>query len=123
MVCISTGYSFTVFIHFNLEFSGEENQGQGCYERNVRSVVRFSEILLCSIFRDITFFASLRFNQYHGSRFCATYYSSCSRQNILSTSYRRNTKVQTEQRFYRGFTRIDWIDFSKLIYRLTINTI
>jgi hypothetical protein len=38
----------------------------------------------------------------------------------LSTFYRRNIKVQTELRFYRGFTRID---FSKLIYRLTINTI
>jgi hypothetical protein len=38
----------------------------------------------------------------------------------LSISYRRNTKVQTEQRFYRGFRRID---FSKLIYRITINTI
>jgi hypothetical protein len=61
---------------------------------------------------------SLLLLQYHGSRFYATYNSSCSRQNTLSTSYRRNTKVQTEQRFYRGITRID---FSKLIYSLTIN--
>jgi hypothetical protein len=38
----------------------------------------------------------------------------------LSTSYRRNTKVQTEQKFYRGFRRID---SSKLIYRLTIKKI
>jgi hypothetical protein len=44
MVCISTVYRFTVFIYFNLEFSCEKNQGQGCYEGNVRSVVRFSEV-------------------------------------------------------------------------------
>jgi hypothetical protein len=30
---------------FNLEFSGEENQGQGCYEGNVTSEVRFSEVI------------------------------------------------------------------------------
>jgi hypothetical protein len=120
MVCISTVYSFTVFIYFNFEFSGEENQGQVCYKGNVRSEVRFSEVFFCSILRDITCLTSLFFLQYHGSSFCATYHSSCSRQNILSTSYRRNTKVKTEQRFYRGFRRIY---FSKLIYRLTINTI
>jgi hypothetical protein len=43
---ISTGYRFTVFIYFNLDFSGEENQGQGRYEGNVRSEVRFLEGLL-----------------------------------------------------------------------------
>jgi hypothetical protein len=43
-------------------------------------------------------------------RFCATYDSSCSRQNILTTSYRRNTKVQTGLRFYRGFIRIDLVN-------------
>jgi hypothetical protein len=46
MVCISRVYRCTVFIYFNLEFSGMENQGQGCYEGNVRSEVRFSEALL-----------------------------------------------------------------------------
>jgi hypothetical protein len=46
MVCIGTVYRFSVFIFFNLEFSGEENQGQGSYEGNVRSEVRFSEVLL-----------------------------------------------------------------------------
>jgi hypothetical protein len=46
MVCISTVYRFTVFIYFNLKFSGIENQGQGCYEGNVRSEARFSEVLL-----------------------------------------------------------------------------
>jgi hypothetical protein len=46
MLCISTVYRFTVFLYFNLEFSGEENQGQGRYEGNVRSEVRFSEVLL-----------------------------------------------------------------------------
>jgi hypothetical protein len=120
MVCISTVYRFTLFIYFNFEFTGGENQGQGRYEENVRSEVRFSEVLILLYFREITFLTPLRFLQYHGSRFYATYHSSCSRQNILSTSYRRNTKVQTEQSFYRAFTRID---FSKLIYRLTINTI
>jgi hypothetical protein len=55
-----------------------------------------------------------------GSKFCTTYHSSCSCQNILSTSYRRNTKVQSEQKSYRGFRRID---SSKIIYRLTINAI
>jgi hypothetical protein len=33
-------------LYFNLEFSGIKNQGQGCYEGNVRSEVRFSEVLL-----------------------------------------------------------------------------
>jgi hypothetical protein len=46
MICISTVYRFTVFIYFNLEFSGEENQGQDCYEENVTSEFRFSEVLL-----------------------------------------------------------------------------
>jgi hypothetical protein len=46
MVCISTVYRFIVFIYFNLEFPGEENQDQGCYEGNVRSEVRFLEVLL-----------------------------------------------------------------------------
>jgi hypothetical protein len=49
-----------------------------------------------------------------------TYHSSSSRQYILSTSYRRNTKVKNKQKSYIGFRRID---SSKLIYRLTINTI
>jgi hypothetical protein len=35
-----------MFIYLNLEFSGEENQGQSRYEGNVRSEVRFSEVLL-----------------------------------------------------------------------------
>jgi hypothetical protein len=120
MVFISTVYRFTVFIYFNLKFSGEGNQGQGRYEGNVRSEVRFSEVLLLLYFPGDYFLTSLRFLQYHGSRFCATYHSSCSRQHILKTSYGRNTKLQTEQRFYRGFRRID---FSELIYRLKINTI
>jgi hypothetical protein len=42
MVCISAVYRFTVFIYFNLEFRGEENQGQGRYEENVTSEFRFS---------------------------------------------------------------------------------
>jgi hypothetical protein len=46
MVCISTVYSFAMFIYFNLEFSGEENQGQGLYEENVTSEFRFSEVFL-----------------------------------------------------------------------------
>jgi hypothetical protein len=49
MVCISTVYRLIVFIYFNLEFSGEENQGQGC-EGNVSSELRFSEILLLLYF-------------------------------------------------------------------------
>jgi hypothetical protein len=40
---------YSVYI-FNLEFSGEENQGQGYYEENVTSEVRFSEILLLLYF-------------------------------------------------------------------------
>jgi hypothetical protein len=120
MVCISTVYGCTVFIYFNLEFSGIENQGQGFYEGNVRLQVDSRKFFFFSNFREITFMTSLRLLQYHGSRFCATYHSLCSRKNILSTSYRKNTKVQTEQSFYRGFTRIDFV---KLIYRLTINTI
>jgi hypothetical protein len=36
----------TVFIYFNLEFLRMENQGQGCYEGNVRSEFRFSDVLL-----------------------------------------------------------------------------
>jgi hypothetical protein len=120
MVCISTGYRFAMFMYFNLESSRKENQGQGRYEGNMTSEVDSRKSFFCSIFRDITFLTSLRFLQYHGSRFCATYHSSCSRKNILSKSYRRNTKVQTEQSFYRGFRRID---SSKLVYRLTINPI
>jgi hypothetical protein len=54
------------------------NQGQG----------RFLEVLLLLHFRFITFLTSLRFLQYHGSIFCFTYHSSCSRQNILRTSYK-----------------------------------
>jgi hypothetical protein len=46
MVCISTVYRLTVFIYFNLEFSRIELQGQGRCEGNVRSEVRFSEVLL-----------------------------------------------------------------------------
>jgi hypothetical protein len=65
------------------------------------------KFFFCSIFRDITFLTSLRFLQYHGSRFCATYHSSSTRQNILSSSYRRNNKVQIEQKSFRGFRRID----------------
>jgi hypothetical protein len=84
MVCMSTVYRFTVFIYFNLEFSGEENQGQGQgrHEENVRSEIQFSEVLLLLHFWDINFLASLRFLQYHRSRFYATCNSSCSRQNI-----------------------------------------
>jgi hypothetical protein len=117
MVCISTVYRFTVFIYFNLEFSVIENQGQSRYERNVTSEVRILERLLLLYLPGYYLTNIIKFLQYHGSRFCATYHSSCSPQNILSTSYRRNTKIQIEQRFYRGFTRID---FSKLIYRLKI---
>jgi hypothetical protein len=50
MVCINTVYCFTVFIYFYLEFSGEKNQGQGRYEGNVTSEVRFSEALLLLYF-------------------------------------------------------------------------
>jgi hypothetical protein len=120
MVCISKGYRFTVFIPFYLKYLGKENQGQGRDEGNVRSEVRFSELLLLLHFSGYYLLTSLRFLQYHGSRFCATYHSSSSRQNILSTSYGRNTKVQAKQRFHRGFRRID---SSKSIYRITINKI
>jgi hypothetical protein len=50
MVCISMVYRITVFIYFNLVFSGEENQGQGRYEENVTSEVRFLEVLLLLYF-------------------------------------------------------------------------
>jgi hypothetical protein len=50
MVCIGTVYRCTVFIYFNLEFSRIENQGQGCYEENVTTEVRFSEVLLLLYF-------------------------------------------------------------------------
>jgi hypothetical protein len=50
MVCISTVYRFTVFLYFNLDFSLEENQGQGRYEGNVISEVRFLESLLSLYF-------------------------------------------------------------------------
>jgi hypothetical protein len=40
---------YSVYI-INLEFSGNENQGQGRYEENVRSEVRFSEVLLLLYF-------------------------------------------------------------------------
>jgi hypothetical protein len=48
MLYISTVYRHTVFICFHLELSGEENQGQGQgrYEGNVRSEIRFLEVLL-----------------------------------------------------------------------------
>jgi hypothetical protein len=120
MVCISTVYRFTVVIYFNLEFWGQEIKVKVAMRETLGQRFDSQKFFFCSIFREIIFLTSLRFLQYHGSRFCATYHSSCSRQNILSTSYRRNTKVQTEKRFYRGFTRID---LSKLIYRLTISTI
>jgi hypothetical protein len=35
-----------MFMNFNMEFLGIENQGQGCYQGNVRSEVRFSEVVL-----------------------------------------------------------------------------
>jgi hypothetical protein len=35
-----------MFIYLNLEYSGEENQDQSRYEENVRSKVRFSEVIL-----------------------------------------------------------------------------
>jgi hypothetical protein len=120
MVCISTGYRFTMFIYFNLEFSGEEIKIKVAMRETCGQRFDSRMLFFCSIFRDITFLTSLRFLQYHGSKFFATYHSSCSRQNILSTSYRKNTRVQIEQKLYRGFRRID---FSKLIYRLTINTV
>jgi hypothetical protein len=120
MVYISTVYLFTVFIYFNLEFSGEEIKVKVFMWETWDKRFESRKFFFCSIFRDITFLASLRFLQYHGSRFYATYHSSSSRQNILSISYRRNTKVQTELRFYRGFRGID---SSKLIYKLTIRTI
>jgi uncharacterized membrane protein len=120
MAFISTVYRSTVFIYFNLEFSGKEIKVKVDMREKRRQRVDSRKVLFCSIFQDITFLTSLRFLQYHGSRFCATFHSSCSRQNILSISHIRNTKVQTEQRFYRGFRKID---FSKLMYRLIINTI
>jgi hypothetical protein len=43
MVFIGTGYRFTMFMYFNSEFSGEENQAQGRYEGNVTEV-RFLEV-------------------------------------------------------------------------------
>jgi hypothetical protein len=73
----------------------------------VRSQVRFLEVLLLLHFSRCKLLTSLRFLQYHGSRFYATYHSSISRQNILSTSYRRNKKVQIEQKSYRSFRRVD----------------
>jgi hypothetical protein len=47
---MKTWYRFTVFIYFNLEYPGEEKQGQGCYGENVTSEVRFSEVLLLLYF-------------------------------------------------------------------------
>jgi hypothetical protein len=55
-VFISIVYRFIVFIYFNLEFLGEENQGQGRYEGNVRSEVRFSEDLLLLYFSGLLLF-------------------------------------------------------------------
>jgi hypothetical protein len=40
---------YSVF-YLNLKFSGEENQGQGHYEGNVTSEVRFLEVLLLLYF-------------------------------------------------------------------------
>jgi hypothetical protein len=82
--------------------------------------VHSQKFFFCSTLRDITFSISLIFLQYHASIFYATYHSSSSRQNILSTIYRRNNMVQIEQKSYRGFRRID---LSKLIYRQPIYTI
>jgi hypothetical protein len=84
-------------------------------KREVRDSISGSPFF--AFFSEYNLLQSLRFFQYHGSRFYATYHSSSSRQNILSTSYRRNTKVQFKQKSYRVFRRID---SSKLIYRLTI---
>jgi hypothetical protein len=121
MVCMSTVYRFTMFMYFKLIFVGEEKEikVKVAMKETLGQRIDSRKFFICSIFRDITFLKSLRFLQYHGYRFYATYHSSSSHQNILSTSYSRNTKIQSEQRFYRGFTRID---SSKLIYRLTINT-
>jgi hypothetical protein len=41
---------YSVHKYLNLEFSGEENQGQGRYEGNVTAEVRFSEVLLLLYF-------------------------------------------------------------------------
>jgi hypothetical protein len=105
MVCISTVYRFTVFLYFNLDFSDEENQGQGQHEENVTSEVRFSEVHLLLYFREITFLTSLRFLQISRIQIL------CHVPFFMLTSEHleyilENTKVQTEQRFYRGFTVI-----------------
>jgi hypothetical protein len=115
MVCISTGYRFKMFINFNLEFSGEEIKDKVTMRETCGQRFDSRKFFVCSIFRDITFLTSLRFLQCYGSRFYAMYHFSSERQNILSTSFRRNTKVQIEQKSYRGFRRKDC---SSLIYRL-----
>jgi hypothetical protein len=119
MVCISTVYLFTVLTYSDLEFSDKENQDQSRYEGNVTSEVRFSEVLLLFHFPGDYLFNIIKITSISPIQILRLH-SSCSRQNILSTSYRRNTKVQIEQIFYRGFRRID---SNKLIYRLIINTI
>jgi hypothetical protein len=116
MVRISTVYRFTMFMYSNLQFLAKKSRSRETWGQWFDSWKVFS----CSIFRDITFLTSFRFLQYHGSRFYATYHSSSSRQITLSTSYRRNNKVWIEQKSYRGFRMINC---SKLIFRLTINTI
>jgi hypothetical protein len=118
LVCISTVYCFTCVCPLIWNFRAT-NWRSRFLRRNVRSEVRFSEVFLLPHFWDVIFSASLRFLQCYRSRFYATYHSSSFRQNILSTSYKRNTKVQIEQKSYSSFRRID---SSKLTYRLTINT-
>jgi hypothetical protein len=120
MVYKSMMYRCKMFMYFKLQFSGEEIKVKVAMKERRGQGLDSREVFFCSIFRFITFLTSLRFLQYHGSRFDTTYHSSSSRQNILSTSYKRNTKIQIEQKSFRDFRRID---SSKSMYRLTINAI
>jgi hypothetical protein len=85
----------------------------------VRSEARFSQFLPLLHFSVYYFLLSLRFLQSYGCRIYTTYPSPSQSQNILRTSFSRNTKVYIEQKSYRMFRRIDFI---KSIYRLTIYT-
>jgi hypothetical protein len=120
MVCLITVYRCTLFMFFKLEFSGIVNQGQGCYEGNVRSEVRFSEVLPLLHFSGYYLFSIIDVPSISWIRILRHIPFFKLTSEYLSTSYRRNTKVQIEQKSYRSFRRID---SSKLVYRLTINTI
>jgi hypothetical protein len=69
MVCTSTVYRFMMFIHFNLEFSGEEIKVKVALREMLGQRFDSRKFFFCSIFREITFLTSLRFLQYYGSRF------------------------------------------------------